>query len=577
MASRAPQKAPPHSALERFEAAVDAAFTAWPLPHPNGYVSRWFFLTVAEDSQRLLMVLPEKRLDDALVEHYLDRYKFSLRSCLARVREECRDWSAMPLPQQAASALYQRAQQLLFAGIDYSVASQICASAHEGSSSIHESGGEFEVKIDDDRLDKRYGSLEAMRQSAGEHVVPHSVLFWFWVTEEESRPAIIWKIKNSTALRRRRVVYEYDHAFAYDLARSMSQTPFLIPEGWEFAWGTKHETTLMLNSLSVRVLYHLLAVQFGAQRYQLKGGAEHELCLVQSRDKWIEDIEVFSQLELQKIERFVDALTYGRGSKSPDQALQPLVPLGSNLLGLGPLGWLSSNAERNLLSLQARLDPKAMDRQSYLFERRMTAELIEVLRLRWSHVTGNITLTLDACKEEIDLLVCEPDSKTVAVLELRWMLSPADPREVQVRKTACWQKVEQVKRKAAAVALDLQAAMLASFGLSIVAEGWAVHAMVVVEGFGGAKSLDEAIPVVPEWVLKAGIELAPSLQRLVEWTKGLGWLPVEGREFETLESRPRTDLVPYRYPSITPLRTGRDYIKDATEMLAREPGLRAQG
>ena len=570
MSSVAPQAPAPRSALVTFEEAVDAAFAAWPLPHPNGYVARWFLLTVAEDSQRLLMVLPEKRLDEALVEHNLDRFKFSLRSCLARTRSECQDWTAMPMPQRAASTQYVRAQKLLFAGIDYSVASQICASAHEGSCIVVKTDSGFRIDVDEDRLDKRYGSLEAMRQSAGEHLVPHSTLFWFWMTEEAHRPAILWSIMNSTALKRRRIVYSYNHEQAYELAQSMPQSPFLIPDEWTFSWGTRYETTLLLNSLSVRVLYHLIAVQLGAQKFGLRGGAEHDLCLVQSREKWVTDIEAFSQIELHKIQAFVDTLTYGSNTKSPDQALQPLVPMGSNLLGLGPLGWLSSNAERNLLSLQARLDSKAMDRQSHLFELRMTVTLLEVFVRKWRYSAANLKLTLQGVREEIDILVCEPDSKTVAVLELRWMLPPADPREVQSRKTVCWQKVEQAKRKTSAVASSLSAAMLSAFGLNINDENWTVQGVVVVEGFGGAKSLDDAIPVVPEWVLRAGVDATPSLRRLVGWAQSLDWLPVEGREFQVLESEPRLQGVSYRYPSISPQRSGRDYLADATSMLTRD-------
>jgi hypothetical protein len=445
------------------------------------------------------------------------------------------------------------------------VASQICASAHAESASIEVVDGTYKVRINEDRMDKRYGSLEAMRQSGGEHVVAHSVLFWFWVNEQANCPAVVWQIMNTTALRRRRVVYRYDPELAYELAQAMPQSPYLIPEEWEFSWGNRRDTTLLVNSLSVRVLYHLVAVQFGAQKYRLRGGAEHDLLLVQSRAQWIEDVEIFSQINVKNIERFVDTLTFGRGSKSPDQALQPLVPLGADKLGLGPLGWLSSNAERNLLSLQARLEPRALDRQSHLFERQMTSQLLEAFRAIWPHAAANLTLTLSGVKEEFDLLVCEPETKTIAALELRWMLPPGDPREVQTRKSACWQKVEQAKRKAAALATALEPALLSALGLRIDGEGWRVRALVVIEGFGGAKSLDPDIPVVPDWVLKAGIEALPSLQRLVDWARSLDWLPTEGRDFEVIVSKPHLDFVSLEYPGLNPLRPGREYLADATK------------
>lgn len=475
----------------------------------------------------------------------------------------------MPLSRQVLSTQYLKTQKLLYAAIDYSIAAQICASGHEQSCQIKESDGEFSIEIAEDRLDKRYGSLEAMRQSAGEYVIAHSSLFWFWMTEVEHRPAVLMDIMNSTALKHRRIHYEYNPYYAYELAQHMPQAPFLIPEEWVFSWGTKYQTTLLINSLSLRVLYHLIAIQLGAQKYRLKGGAEYDLCLVQPKEKWIGDLEEFSQISIPSIEGFLDSLTYGNGTKSPDQALQPFVPLGSNLLGVGPLGWLSSNTERNLLSLQARLDSRAMDGQSHLFERRMTSQLLEVLKNKWSNSAANLTLTLDGRREEIDLLVCDVETKTILVGELRWMLPPADPREVQARKNVCWQKVVQVKRKSLAVASNLESAVLSAFGLNIQHDGWTVQGIVVIEGYGGAKSLDKSIPVVPEWVLMAGVEAATSLRRLCSWAMSLDWLPMEGREFDVLESTPHLEDLVYRYPSLSPLRAGREYLLDATEALRR--------
>ena len=78
------------SALERFEAVVDAAFDSQQLPHPNGHVAAWYLLTVSEDAQRILFVDPSKEVDNWRVEYFLDRYKFSLRQCLAAVRRNPR-------------------------------------------------------------------------------------------------------------------------------------------------------------------------------------------------------------------------------------------------------------------------------------------------------------------------------------------------------------------------------------------------------------------------------------------------------------------------------------------------------
>ena len=106
------------NALEQFEIASDATFQANPLPHPNGHVAAWYLITVAEDSQRLMLALPEEPLPQWRIEHYQDRFKFSLRSCLARAQRETKDWTSAPLPERAVPKLYTTAQTLLLAGID---------------------------------------------------------------------------------------------------------------------------------------------------------------------------------------------------------------------------------------------------------------------------------------------------------------------------------------------------------------------------------------------------------------------------------------------------------------------------
>lgn len=433
--------------LERFEYAVDQAFASHRLPHPNGHVGAWYLLTVCEDSQRILLCMPGERLSEWRVDFYNDRFKFSLRSCLARMYQESSDWSTLPLPQNIEPALYCRAQTLLFAGIDYSIASQICSSAHNKGVRIVEEGGAFQVELDDAVLDQSYAALEVMRQSSGEIVIPFSSLFWFWICEETRRPTVLWQISESTNLKKRHIRYHYHLSWAIELAQSMPQAPFLIPDEWVFPWGGRSETTLLLNAVSVRSLYHLVAIQFGAEKFKLKGGAEYDLCLVQSLDEWIADIQLMSSLDPKQIEIFIQHLTYGYKTRSPDQALQPFLPLGAKQLGLGPLSWLSSNVERNLLSLQTRIASKDFNDQSALFERRMTDSLLGPIQAKWPLVVINRTFTLSDGKEEFDILICDPESKTLVDLELRWMLPPADPREVQQKRTACWEKVDQAKRK----------------------------------------------------------------------------------------------------------------------------------
>ena len=112
-----------------------------------------------------LLSNPSKKLDEWRLEYFLDRYKFSLRQCLAAVRRKARDTTAMPLPEKVVPALYERTHQFLAAGIDYSIAAQICSSAHVDSVRVVDEGEGFAIRLNEQLLDKRYGALELMRQA----------------------------------------------------------------------------------------------------------------------------------------------------------------------------------------------------------------------------------------------------------------------------------------------------------------------------------------------------------------------------------------------------------------------------
>lgn len=556
-------------ALRNFERVADDAFESHQLPHPNGYIARWYLLTVAEDSQRIALCTPFEDEAEGRVEFIVDRSKYSLRSCLARVAALASDWSALPLPNKAIPQLYERAQSLFLAGIDHAVVSQICGSAYNDRVVVTENAGVFRVDLVEGKIDTSYGALEAMRQSAGEFFQPHYTLFWMWNAMEETRPAAAWQIAESTRLKGRRIRYEYDQKLAIALAGELAQAPFLLPDAWQFSWGGRHETTVLVNALSVRLFYHLAAIQFGSQRFKLRGGAEHDLCLVQDREQWLEDIELMSSVERPRISQFLDQLTYGQGMTNPDQALQPFVPLGHQQLAVGPLGWLSSNQERNLLSLQARLQPKDFNRQSSLFEKQMTDKLVAATQAKWPLVVAGRRHTGSQTKEEIDVLVCEPATKTVLALELRWMLPPGDPREVQQRATVCLEKVDQARVKREFVKRNLAVILKNAFAIEAVdASAWSVDSLVVIEGFGGTLSSDPEVPVIPEWVLLAGMNATSTLRDVVPWAKGLTWLPRTGRDYEVVdEARPWVADYKLLYPAIIPKRAGRSFLVDATAAL----------
>lgn len=324
----------------------------------------------------------------------------------------------------------------------------------------------------------------------------------------------------------------------------------------------------------LRCLYHVVAIHFGAHLRELRGGGESDLCLCIARPELIRDLHLTTSLDPALIEAFVDSLTYGVGTKTPDPALQPLVPLSAGRVAIPCILFVSSHHERNLLSLQARIQAEAFDRLSILFEDEMTARLAARLRVKWPLLVTNKMIQLGADREELDLLLADPQGQTLLAVELRWMLPPGDPREVSHRKRACWQKIEQLKRKVLRLQAHLGAALRQAFNLTAAEDEivtWQVYGVVVIEGFGGAKSLDDNFPVLTTTVFAAGAEAAASLRQLGQWARSLAWLPRQDVDFVEQPSEIRLDSVTVRHPGLVPLPGAINYLSRVTTSIDSFP------
>lgn len=517
------------------EAALDEKYHQLALPHPNRTLATWYLLTVSEDYQHGLFCHIGGQAKGATIEYQIDRLKYSLRYGLERIYKETKDFSMARVPRRIVPKLYSKTSKLMFGGLEYIEANQFCAAAHAGTLCFREDKGDIKVVYDERYHDKRYAVLELMGHQEPD-AVDFAALLYMWIRNEDDRlPEVVRRIADTVREKEKLLEYEYDPTLAYQLAKKMPQQPFLIPDGWTFPWGGRYETTLLLNSLSVRCMYHLVAVHFGAERNMLRGGGHSNICLVIDRSNLVENIALLSSLSHGSIGKFVEFVTYGKRTRTPDPALQPLVLLGGKRFALPCIHFLSSHLERNLLSLQARVNKVEFDALSDLFEVEMVSRQKANLSKRWPLVRSNVELTINGATEEIDLLVADLKSKTLLVCELRWMLPPGDPREVQNRKRVCYQKVDQLERKvlwAQTHALELFRRAFQNESKVDERECWNAVGVVVIENFGGVRSRKAEYPILTAALFELGMQKTTSLKHFGEWSKSLKWLPQEGSQFE---------------------------------------------
>lgn len=515
------------------EQMTDEAFYSVEPPHPLVDISVWHLFTVAEDQLRMFYAgwLKTKQMNLSFV----DEYKYSLRHSIAHVLKRASN-DKIALPKKTNPEAYEKASLLLEAGKKYESLCRLIASTYNSRGKFIKIEGGYELKYDDS-VDIRYSVLEALGHGAD--ITPDITgVLHNWLTSEAPKASeaslILSRVENSVRVRNKRVDYEYDAITAYGITQQLPQREEVIPDNFEFPWGKSFKTHALINALLVRCFYHIFAVQIAARKFGLKGGAESSLVLVISRDQLCEDLQQLADFADDEVYRFIDMLTYGEKSKTPDPALQPLYLSKSNMFMIPCLHILNSNVQRNILSLMAKTEPKVFDAQSSCFEEHMVSNIKPSLE-NWDYYTLNQEFKFNKKKEEIDGLIVDEVSKTILLLEFRWILQPGDAREVYNKIKSTSSKVDQLNRKISFVEDNLAELVSRAFENSIhikQSSDWKVQGLVVIQGFGGTVSHEADIPVITLDVLKKGLKKINSLQRLYEWAKGLSWLPTEGRHFE---------------------------------------------
>ncbi|WP_447652279.1 hypothetical protein [Pseudomonas abietaniphila] len=555
--------------LEKVEKLVDEKYLSLDLPHLDWTLVAWYLLTAFEDHQIwMFRIAARDESQSQKLEGLVDRLKYSIKYAFLRARAEVKTDSNHKVPRQTSDILCRRAIAIIQEGVKYSAAMQIISSVYGKKVALKHVGNAIQLEVIDDVYhDSSYSVLEVIGHIEP-GVITYSLILLAWMKATGELPMVVKLIAETVTLKKRILRYDYLPHLAHQLALDLRQQPFLIPDEWVFDWGGRQETTLLLNALAIRCMYHLTAVEFGARRYKLKGGGDESLVLVLSREQLISDLIEMSAIDESAIGLFVDRLTFGNQVDAPDPALQPFIKLAGGRLALPCVHIISSHLERNLLTLQARQEPKRFNAQSGLFEDKMVEDLLAKVSTKWPLHRVNVQVGLGSVTEELDMILVDPHSKTVFIGELRWMLPPGDPREVTNRKNVCGEKVAQLRRKYNAVKNHLADLLQKVF--AIQADGsWEVCGAVIIEGFGGAKSTDDDLPVMVKYIAEIGLEGSDSLRQFATWSTSLEWLPQEDVHFDRGHDQIDTSEETIEYTTLGIICTPYEYREFLVDTLKR--------
>lgn len=555
--------------LEKVERLVDEKYLSLDLPHLDWTLVVWYLLTSFEDHQIwMFRIAVEDESQSQKLEGLVDRLKYSIKYALLRAKSEVKTDSNHEVPRRTSEILCRRAMAIVQEGVKYSAAVQIISSVYGKKVAFKLVGNAIQLEVLDDVYhDLSYSVLEVIGHIEP-GVITYSSILLTWMKATDDLPIVVRLIAETVTLKNRLLRYDYQPHIAHQLALDLCQQPFLIPNGWKFEWGGRQETTLLLNALAIRCMYHLTAVEFGSRRYRLKGGGDESLVLVLSREQLISDLIEMSSIANSVVGTFVDRLTFGNQVDAPDPALQPFIKLARGKLALPCIHIISSHLERNLLTLQARQEPKRFDAQSGLFENKMVEDLLAKISIKWPVHKANVHVALGGVTEELDLVLVDPQSKTVFVGELRWMLPPGDPREVANRKKVCGEKVVQLRRKYNAVKKHLTDMLQNVFAIQSD-DSWEVCGAVIIEGFGGARSADNDLPVLVKYIAEVGLEGTDNLRQFAAWSTSLEWLPQEDMHFDRGHDRIETSAETIEYTTLGIICTPYEYRQFLVDTLKR--------
>src|SRR6267378_3586762 len=132
-------------------------------------------------------------------------------------------------------------------------------------------------------------------------LIDFATLLFYWIRNPSQVPEIVNLIAGSVTRHDDLLSYEYKGEIAVQLARHVPEQPRLLPAQWRFSWGTASDTTLLIDALALRCIYHVVAVHFGAGANELRGGGISNIVLVQSRDQLIDDLRQMTSLTEAKI------------------------------------------------------------------------------------------------------------------------------------------------------------------------------------------------------------------------------------------------------------------------------------
>jgi hypothetical protein len=328
------------------------------------------------------------------------------------------------------------------------------------------------------------------------------------------------------------------------LYRNISKAVHILPSTWSFRGINAQAFNEVWSALTARCAIHALAhIQAGHSGHNAAGAGT--VVLLTSHDELTSEISaVTAGVSKNLVSELIKLLTYNLELpiNKRDPALQPLIPLSGNRLGIAPHLVLSSNGERNLVALLARHYKEEYDKTTNVLEVAQLSQLENELATAGFNATTDKKVPGRKDLPNIDLALADASTGTMLLIEAKWVIEPSETSEV-IERTATQKKAVSQIAKLIAFAHDHPEQLWRTcFPTLPPPKEIQVTGCVVIRGFAGVAPLAPADPpVIPEQVLRETAKHVSTLKDLIEWIQSRKYLPVEGVHFRQIEETVKFD------------------------------------
>lgn len=410
----------------------------------------WQYLTVAEDFSRWAYIHNDGEVDFEMVGFINFKMKFVYKFSVQKLCNEMINIEILNPNLKTSEKEYKEYNGLIKTTFDYVRKYNMLSKLHDNTCVLRilEENKVICDYIQDEYLFE-YSALELIGhgKSVSDKFINVILSFYYLNDETELKDFIYLSLKEKVSLKKRKIIYEFNN-YSLDVLETAFGTMSRVSifnGNFNFKWGDSNFTRKIINAILTRCLFHLLILWVGIKKHNFIGGFEDCLVLKINKIDLIKEIsKIAKESNLILIEQVLDFITYPIKDNNADAALQPIFNF-NECLYLPCFHIIESNIERNIMTLYARKEKLDFDKGSNVFEVSMINSIEK--NLSKYDYEKNFKIRISRKDQEYDFIIIDRNKKIILIAELRWMIQPADPREISRKADACKEKIEKVKIK----------------------------------------------------------------------------------------------------------------------------------